>query len=149
MADKRTLPPTYLFSAIVVMIVLHFLFPVAEVINYPWRLFGCIPLLLGILLNLVADTTFKRNNTTVKPFEESTSLITTGVFRLSRHPMYLGMVLILVGLAMLLGSLLSFLVIPVFAVLMDVIFIRVEEHILADRFGDTWQKYQAKVRRWI
>ena len=131
------------------MAMLHFLFPLPEVVPYPWQLLGCIPLLFGILLNVVADQAFKRNYTTVKPFEESTSLITTGIFRLSRHPMYLGMVLILIGIALLFGSLLPFLVIPVFAVLMDVIFIRAEERMLADKFGDSWQKYQAKVRRWI
>jgi len=149
MGKKTPLPPTYLFTAIVVMVLLHFLFPIVEVVPYPWLLLGCVPLIFGITLNLIADKAFKQNHTTVKPFEESTSLITTGVFRLSRHPMYLGMVLILIGIAMLLGSLLSFLIIPVFAVLMDVIFIRAEENMLADKFGDTWQKYQAKVRRWI
>lgn len=129
--------------------ILHFLFPVIQIIPYPWNILGCIPLLLGILLNLVADKAFNRNHTTVKPFEESTTLITTGVFRFSRHPMYLGMVLILVGIAMLLESLLPFLVIPVFAVLMDVLFIRNEEHMLAHKFGAAWQGYQAKVRRWL
>lgn len=131
------------------MVLLHFLFPGAEIVSYPWRLIGSVPLLLGIFLNLIADKAFKKNHTTVKPFEESTSLITTGVFRLSRHPMYLGMVLILVGIAMLLGSLLPFLVIPVFAVLMDVIFIRTEERMLAHKFGDAWRQYQENVRWWL
>jgi protein-S-isoprenylcysteine O-methyltransferase Ste14 len=148
-AVKTPLPPTYLFTAIVAMVLLHFLFPGLEVASYPWRLLGCAPLLVGIILNLMSDKAFKQNHTTVKPFEESTNLITTGVFRFSRHPMYLGMVLILVGIAFLLGSLLPFLVITAFVVLMDVIFIRTEERMLADKFGDTWKKYQENVRRWI
>lgn len=149
MKGKRALPPTYLFTASVAMILLHFLFPVAYVVSYPWQLLGCLPLLLGIVFNLIADKACKINHTTVKPFEESTVLITTGVFRFSRHPMYLGMVLILVGIAMLLGSLMPLLVIPVFVLLMDIIFIRMEERMLANKFGDAWQNYQVRVRRWI
>jgi protein-S-isoprenylcysteine O-methyltransferase Ste14 len=148
-AVKTPLPPTYLFTAIVVMVLLHMLFANLEVVPYPWRLFGCAPLLFGIILNLLADKAFKHNHTTVKPFEESASLITSGVFRFSRHPMYLGMVMILVGIALLLGSLLPFLVIPAFVVLMDVLFISTEERMLADKFGDTWKNYQENVRRWI
>lgn len=143
------LPPTYLFIAIVVMVLLHLLLPGAKIIAYPWRLVGFVPLLLGFLINLIADQAFKKNHTTVKPFEESTSLITTGVFRLSRHPMYLGMVLMVGGIALLLGTLTPFLVIPVFALLMEMMFVRIEERMLASKFGDAWWQYQKNVRRWI
>ena len=149
MRVKRPLPPTYFFTAIVAMVLLHFLFPLADVVPYPWLFLGCLPLLFGIALNLIADKAFKKNHTTVKPFEESTVLITTGVFGLSRHPMYLGMALILFGIGILMGTLLPFLVIPVFVVLMEVIFVRSEERMLADIFGERWQEYQANVRRWI
>lgn len=149
MGKKRPLPPTYLFTAIVTMVLLHFLFPHANVVPFPWQFLGCLPLLFGIALNLKADKAFKKNHTTVKPFEESTVLITTGVFRLSRHPMYLGMLFILIGIGILMGTLMPFLVIPVFALLMEVMFVRIEEQMLANRFGTTWQEYQAKVRRWI
>lgn len=131
------------------MALLHCLLPVVEIIAYPWRLLGCIPLLGGLLLNLLADQAFKRNHTTVKPFDEPTHLITTGVFRLSRHPMYLGMVLILGGIALLLGTLTPFIIVPVFAALMDAIFIRAEERMLTEQFGVAWQRYHANVRRWL
>lgn len=146
---KRLLPPSYLFFAIIAMIMLHVLFPIAEVVPYPWQLLGCVPLLLGITLNLLADQAFKKNHTTVKPFEESSALITTGVFQLSRHPMYLGMVFILIGIGILMGTLMPFLLIPVFALLIEVMFVRTEERMLADKFGDAWREYQTNVRRWI
>jgi len=130
------------------MVLLHFLFPIAEVVPYPWQLLGCLPLLLGITLNLLADQAFKKNHTTVKPFEESSVLITAGVFQLSRHPMYPGMVFILIGTGILIGTLML-LVIPVFALLMEVMFVRIEERMLANKFGTTWEEYQANVRRWI
>lgn len=149
MKRKPVLPPTYLWAAILVMAVLFFVFPVKRIVLFPWNLLGLAPLLLGAALNLVADRAFRDAKTTVKPFEEPAALVTGGAFRISRHPMYLGFVLILLGLAVLLGSLTPFIVLPFFAVVMDRVFIVVEEQMLADRFGQAWLDYKARVRRWI
>jgi len=149
MKGKRVLPPTYLFLSIVVMVAFHFLFPLAKVITLPWNVLGVIPLASGIVIDLVADKAFKKRGTTVKPFEESTALITSGVFRVSRHPMYLGFVLILTGAAVFMGSLMPYAVIIVFAVVMDVVLIRVEEQMLEEKFGEVWLEYKGKARRWI
>lgn len=149
MKRKPLLPPTYLWAAIIVMVALHFLFPVKRIIPFPWDLLGLIPLALGIALNIIADKAFREAKTTVKPFQESTTLLTDDVYRRSRHPMYLGFVLILVGLAVLLGSLTPFIIVPVFAIVMDRVFIVVEERMLTDRFGQAWLDYKAKVRRWV
>jgi protein-S-isoprenylcysteine O-methyltransferase Ste14 len=146
---KKLLPPSYLFFSLLIMIGLHFVLPLLEVIHYPWSLSGLLPLLFGIVLNLIADQAFKRAGTTVKPFEESSALITGGVFHLSRHPMYLGMVLILLGVAMLMGTLTPFFVIPVFTLLIQNRFIAVEERMLEARFGADWVDYKARVRQWI
>ncbi len=124
MTTKKILPPTYLLIAIVVMVTLHFLLPLVYLIPGLWRLTGLFPLVGGISLNLIADKAFQRARTTVKPFEPSTTLITTGPFQISRHPMYLGFFLILLGVALLLGSLPPFLVIPIFVILIDRIFIQ-------------------------
>ena len=149
MKVKRMLPPVYLFLSIVIMIILHFVFPLMRIIVFPLNLIGTLPFGLGIVINLTADTTFKKYNTTVKPFEKPTTLVTSGVFRFSRHPMYLGFVLVLAGIAILMGSLTPFLVIIAFAILIDTIFIRAEEEMLEQTFGDAWLKYKGKVRRWI
>jgi protein-S-isoprenylcysteine O-methyltransferase Ste14 len=146
---KKLLPPSYLFFSLIVMVGLHFVWPLVNVIDYPWSLSGCVPLLIGTVLNLIADQAFKRAGTTVKPFEESNALITDGVFRISRHPMYLGMVLMLFGIAMLMGTLTPFFVIPVFALLMQNRFIAVEERTLEVRFGDHWVDYKTRVRQWL
>ena len=149
MKERKVLPPTYLFVAIVIMVVLHFLLPGVKIVAYHWNLLGVVPLVLGIVMNLIADRAFKKVGTTVKPYEESTTLITEGVFRVSRHPMYVGFVLILLGIAILGGSLTPYIVILIFAILMDVVFIRVEEKMLEETFGETWMEYKKKVRRWI
>jgi len=149
MKVKRMLPPVYLFLSIVIMIILHFVFPLMRIIVFPLNLIGTLPFGLGIVINLIADTAFKKYNTTVKPFEKPTTLVTSGVFRFSRNPMYLGFVLVLAGIAILMGSLTPFLVIIAFAILIDTIFIRAEEEMLEQTFGDAWLKYKGKVRRWI
>jgi protein-S-isoprenylcysteine O-methyltransferase Ste14 len=149
MQRNKMLPPTYLLIALVAMVAFHFLLPVAQAIASPWNLFGVFPLVLGIVVNMIADNLFHTVKTTVKPGEESTVLVTNGPFRFTRNPMYLGFVLILAGVAIVLGSLTPFVVIPVFAVLMDRLFIRMEEQMLATRFGSAWQTYTRRTRRWI
>jgi protein-S-isoprenylcysteine O-methyltransferase Ste14 len=131
------------------MAAFHFVLPITQVIPGLWRLIGLLPLACGIGLNLIADRALHQANSTVKPFEASTTLITNGVFQISRHPMYLGFVLILIGLAVLLGSLIPYFVIPIFAILMDRIFIQVEERMLEKQFGQNWLVYKVRVRRWI
>jgi protein-S-isoprenylcysteine O-methyltransferase Ste14 len=98
---------------------------------------------------VVADRQFKQAKTTVKPFQRSSALVTNGAYRICRHPMYLGFVLILSGMAILTGSLSPFVVVPAFAVLVEVVFIREEERMMAAEFGDAWLAYKEKVRRWL
>ena len=149
MKHQAVLPPTYLGIAIIVMVVIHFLFPLERIIPFPWDLLGALPLVLGAALNIIADQAFRAARTTVKPFQESIALVTDGVYRISRHPMYLGFVLSLLGLAILLGSLTPFLIVLIFAVVMDRVFIVVEERMLGEKFGQAWLNYKASVRRWI
>jgi protein-S-isoprenylcysteine O-methyltransferase Ste14 len=149
MKNKAVLPPTVLLISIVIMLGFRFLLPVRMVIPLPWNLLGIAPLACGIALNLIADNAFRKANTTVKPFEESTVLLASGVFQISRHPMYLGFVLILIGIATMLRSLTSYVVVPVFVVLMDRVFIKVEDQMLEKKFGQAWLEYKQRVRRWV
>jgi protein-S-isoprenylcysteine O-methyltransferase Ste14 len=146
---KRLLPPAYFLIAILLTVALHFLLPLRGLIPFPWRLVGLAPLFLGIVLNVLADRALKRYQTTVKPFELSRVLVTEGVFRVSRHPMYLGMALIIAGIAALLGSLSPWLVLPLFALLLEVRFVRTEESMLEASFGKAYQSYRKRARRWI
>ncbi len=146
---RKLLPPHYFLGAILLAVVLHFLLPVREILTYPWRLLGLAPLVVGIVLNLLADKAFKKHDTTVKPFEESSALVTDGVFRITRSPMYLGMILILIGVAMLLGSAAPFAVVLLLAALLDRGFVTPEEQKLEDTFGERFRQYRRRVRRWI
>ena len=145
---KRVLPPMYLYGAVGLILLLHFLLPIAMVIPKPWHFLAILPFALGSALNLLADRDFKMNGTTVKPFETSTELLTGGVYKISRHPMYLGFVLILLGITVFLRSLSPYIVVGAFAVLMELVFIRVEEAMLEDTFGAEWVAYKRGWRRW-
>jgi protein-S-isoprenylcysteine O-methyltransferase Ste14 len=131
------------------MLLLRWLLPLRSVIAAPWNLLGLVPLGLGTALALVGSRAFRRAGTTIKPFQASAALVTSGVFRLSRNPMYLGMVLGLAGVALLLGALTPFLVIPFFALLIQRRFIAVEERMLAQAFGSDYAAYQRLTRRWL
>jgi len=143
------MPPTYLLIALVLMAALHWLVPAVDLIPWPWGLSGSLLVAAGLVLAVVADRQFKRHDTTVKPFQASSDLVTEGAFRWSRHPMYLGMVLAALGIALCLGSLTALAVPFVFAWFLDVVFIRPEEQHMAEQFGGAYAEYQARVRRWL
>ena len=147
--NKRILPPVYFLFAIAVMVLLRFALPVVRWVSWPWNLTGLVPMLIGVALNVVADQQFKRHQTTIKPFQPSSALVTDGGFRFSRNPMYLGMGLILVSLGICLATLPPVIVIPVFAWWMTVQFIAVEEQSLAKQFGQAYIAYRTQVRRWV
>ena len=149
MKTTRIMPTTYLLIAILAMIALHFLVPAAIIIPPLWNLLGLIPLIAGVMINLVADGAFHKAQTTVKPFEASSALVTDGVFRMSRNPMYLGFALILIGIAVLLRSLSPYVIILVFVIWIQRMFIMVEERMLAEKFGMEWQAYKQSARRWL
>ena len=149
MANKRVLPPTYFYITLLFVAILYLIFPIKTILNFPVNLTGLIPGIAGAVLNIIADKEFKKANTTVKPFEKSSTLITRGAFQISRNPMYLGMVLILISASMITGTLSPFFVIPPFIIFIQIVFINEEEKILEAEFGNDWKNYKTKVRRWI
>jgi protein-S-isoprenylcysteine O-methyltransferase Ste14 len=149
MSQRTPLPPTILVIALVLMVALHLLAPGPRLLRLPVGLLGLLPLAAGIGLNLAADALLKRRRTTVKPFEESAALVTSGVYGWSRHPMYLGFVLLVLGVALLLGSLTPFALVLGLPVVLEALYMRTEERMLAARFGDAWTAYRSRVRRWL
>jgi protein-S-isoprenylcysteine O-methyltransferase Ste14 len=145
----KILPPTLLFVAVLLMIALHLLFPIMQVVPVFWRLLGVLPLGLGLAISYMAEKQFHQAGTTVQPSEVSSCLVTDGLYRFSRNPMYLGMVLILLGVAFLLGSLTPVWVIVFFAGWIHIQFICHEEEMLLTQFGQDWLEYKARVRPWI
>ena len=146
---KSVYPPTYLLLALIIMIGLHFLFPITRIVPAPWNLPGLIVIGAGLMMNIMASNSFNKHKTTIKPYETPSILVTDGLFRVSRNPMYLGFVLILAGAALSLGSLSPFGVVPLFYVLMNEIFIKPEEKALQETLGEPYLAYKKQVRRWL
>ena len=143
------MPPVYFLVHLVGMIALHLLIPIAQWLDPPLTYAGALPVLAGLALAAVGALLFGRRGTTIKPFQESSELVVDGPFRFSRNPMYLGMLLVLVGTAMLLGSVSPLIALPSFLWLITTRFIAPEEAMLDARFGERYAEYRRRVRRWI
>ena len=106
---------------------------------------------IGMSLGVMGVTQFRKAQTTPNPqaLEKVYSLVTSGIYRYSRNPMYLGLVLILLGWAFYLSHFLAFVLLPVFILYMTRFQIQPEEQMMARKFGKTYQAYLNKVRRWI
>jgi len=83
------------------------------------------------------------------PDARPAALVTTGVFRISRNPMYLGLVLLVLGVAIMMNRAIPLLVAPALGALLHARFIRPEERRMADVFGTEYARYASRVRRWI
>jgi protein-S-isoprenylcysteine O-methyltransferase Ste14 len=119
-------------------------------LDLPWgfRLGGGLLLVSGVALNVAATRQFARRHTPVRPSAEPGALVTDGVFRFSRNPMYLGIALILVGAALALATPLGLITVPVFVWWVGLL-IREEERKLTAHFGDAFLHYRQRVRRWL
>jgi len=147
---KRKIMPThYLLIFLILAFVLHILVPVMKIISGSIAYTGLLFIAFGVVINLWTDRLFKKGKTTVKPFELPASLETSGPFRISRHPMYLGMLAILLGTAVLLGSLMCFIAPVLFPVAMEIFYISHEERNMEKVFGSAYLEYKKRVRRWI
>ena len=130
-------------------IVLNFILPIGVIIQVPYTYLGLFFILFGISINLWCEVLFHKRKTTVNPSGSPCSLIVSGPFRISRNPIYLGMTLILLGIAIFLGTLVTFLLPLVFWAIMETMFIPTEEKNLEKAFGKEYEDYKRKVRRWI
>ncbi|GAG51601.1 unnamed protein product [marine sediment metagenome] len=142
-------PPAYLFACLVISIVLVLIFPSLKVIHSPYTYFGIPLIIFGLWLTFWIDWLLKKEKTTVKPWGKPTILITDGIFRLSRHPMYLGFVFWLLGLAILLGNLMAFFSPLAMFLIFEKVFIPYEEKNLEKTFGEKYRNYKKQVRKWL
>jgi protein-S-isoprenylcysteine O-methyltransferase Ste14 len=149
MKKGKILPPMYFYIFLLLAIGIHFILPVKKLIGTPYNYVGILLIGIGIWLNIWADRLFKNKNTTVKPFEKSRFLIEEGPFVFSRNPMYLGMVIILFGVAVVLGSIMPFVTPVAFFVLVGFVFIPQEEKALEETFGNSFIEYKKRVRCWL
>jgi protein-S-isoprenylcysteine O-methyltransferase Ste14 len=108
-------------------------------------------LLAGVALNVLPKISFRRAGTTVNPIrpETTTSLVSSGIYRYTRNPMYLGHAVILLASAVYLANALAFLAIPAFVAFISRFQIRPEEHQLSVRFPHAYAALCRQAPRWL
>ena len=106
---------------------------------------------VGAGIAVAGVSAFRRHQTTVNPMkpETTSSIVTAGIYRVTRNPMYLGLAFVLAGWAMYLANLAALLMVPAFVVYMTQFQIKPEERALQAKFGPGFVDYMAAVRRWL
>lgn len=148
-SSARLIPPVYFIAGVISIYALNKFAPVATIIPEAWSWVGVVPFVTGAGIMIYAERMFKAAQTTIKPFHDSSALVTSGPFRYSRNPIYLSMVLVLMGFAVFKGTVTPFATIPVLAVALNYLFIVPEEKMLRQTFGEDYEQYCMKVRRWL
>lgn len=149
--ELKVIPVVQVLIAGILMVVLSKLLP-ELILNWPAQ--NKITLLLftlAIFIGISAIISFKRHKTTVNPTkpEASTTVVSSGIYSLSRNPMYLAMLISLISLAYYLQNITSLPVILIFIGYMTRFQIIPEEKVLTKIFGQQYLDYQSKVRRWL
>jgi len=151
MLELKIPPPVYALSMAVMMWLLNQYFPVLRFIDSPWNKLGLVLIVLAIILDSSSLYLFIKKHTTINPMHpnHTKDLVTTGLYRFTRNPMYVGLLVILFGYAIWLGSLTPFVLLPLFYGLITNMQIKAEERILEEKFGQEYLDYKNRVRRWL
>ena len=125
------------------------IFPKIEVKNE--FIFGSFMIISGLIIILSATILFKKYQTTITPLNPSnaTKLITDGIYKFSRNPMYLGLLFVLLGISTILNPIGGLFLIPLFILYLNFFQIIPEENAMVDLFKDEFLEYKKSVRRWI
>jgi protein-S-isoprenylcysteine O-methyltransferase Ste14 len=149
MAKRIIYPPVWLLLGLVAVFTCNEYFAGPRFTSFAGQVLGGVLIVFGLWLLVSAGGLFSRAETGVIPFRNVSVLVTDGVYRYSRNPMYLGMSLVLWGCAVTVGASTALLVPPVFVVIIWLRFISPEEAMLRGLFPEQFADYCACVRRWI
>ena len=146
--NKLIIPPTLIAYSLILIFLCYFLLPAFNIIPFPYNLVGILVAFTGFSIMGKSHDLFKKYKTTTA-IRESSHLITEGIFRRTRNPMYVGMFILLLGIGISFRNLFSILVPFLFLIMVAVFFIPKEEKLLEETFGEEFNEYKKKVRRWI
>ena len=144
----RIKPPKYAYAYLSAATVAHWAWADGWARwKYPWL--GLAAGSAGLFLMFSAASLFKKKNTAIVPTEESSALVLEGPYRWTRNPMYLGILLILMGIALAVGTPPFYAVPVVFFLTIRFVFIPFEEAKLERKFGQAYLDFKRRVRRWM
>jgi len=127
----------------------HYLLPIMPIVPKPYTYLGIVLILMGLALAIFAAMTFRRIGASFQLHGKSSTLATSGPFRISRNPMYLSMLIWLTGLAVFLGSLSTFLFPILLFLTANFLIIPLEEQGMERVLGERYLEYKQRVRRWL
>jgi protein-S-isoprenylcysteine O-methyltransferase Ste14 len=142
-------PPFMVLGGLIVQGAIAFLAPVEPLLVPLWQYIGVGLMLSAFAAIIFLARGFAKNQTTILPDGEPSQLMQSGLFALSRNPIYVAMALLLTGSGLAFGHLLALLVVPVFIALVQQIWIVKEEENLEAAFGQHYRNYKMRVRRWL
>jgi protein-S-isoprenylcysteine O-methyltransferase Ste14 len=142
-------PPLIYLAGLAIGFALEALLPGASLPAAVQWVLGAALVLAGAALLASFNTAFTRKGTAVEPWKPTTAIVTTGPYRLTRNPAYLGMALVYIGIALLAAALWVLVPLPLVLGVIDRAVITREERYLGRKFGREYLDYKASVRRWI
>ena len=151
-ADRSAVPippPLFYAAGFLPGVVLELAFPIGGLPPAFALLAGVVGGALWLALDVSAMVRFQRARTGVAPSKPTTALVTSGPYRISRNPMYLGMAVLYVALALALGVIWALVFLPAVLLVVDRLVIAREERYLEASFGDEYRAYRLRVRRWL
>jgi protein-S-isoprenylcysteine O-methyltransferase Ste14 len=146
--NLKIYPPVLAGVLLAAGIVLHFTLPEAR--DTAWHhVLGLVLVAGGLGLSFYAAATFAARGTTKNPYGEPSAFVLTPPYNFTRNPMYLGLAVVLLGLAVFFDSIVMLLGPAVFYAALDTIVIPREEEAMLTQFGDQYRDYKGRVRRWL
>ncbi len=145
---KLYIPPVLIAYSIFIMIALYSFAPRFNLIKFPYNLIGILIAFSGFVLMGKARDLFKKHQTTLQ-IEKSNHMIDECVFSKTRNPMYIGMLILILGFSIFSTNILALFLPLFFLVIVRLIFIKKEEQLMFETFGKDYLEYKKKVRRWI
>jgi protein-S-isoprenylcysteine O-methyltransferase Ste14 len=142
-------PPRIAQVLVLAAALLHWAAPLKQAQLYSSHLLGLLVGGAGFAVMMAGWRLFRKYDTAICPGEKPRRLVTSGVYRLSRNPMYLGMVAMLFGIALYVGSIPFYLAAAIYLAVIDRFFCPYEEARLIDAFEDDYLAYRKRVRRWL
>jgi protein-S-isoprenylcysteine O-methyltransferase Ste14 len=148
-AGVRVPPPLIYVVLFGLGLLLHELMPFTFLPIIPARVVALICLGCGLLLAGWSNLLFRRAHTSLVPIKPTTALVVAGPYRLTRNPMYLGLLCIYIAAALWFGVMWVLVLVPLVVLAVQRLAIIKEERYLEQKFGDAYRQYRAHVRRWI
>jgi protein-S-isoprenylcysteine O-methyltransferase Ste14 len=142
-------PPSYLNLLIIFVFIFHYITPIKILIPSPYSYIGIIFIISGLILNIWSGSSLRKRATPIEFDAAPQELVTDGPYRISRNPIYLSGLIIFLGIAITLGSLITFAFPIALVLILDQVYIPLEEIVLEESFGDQYRAYKKRVRRWV